>query len=60
MSKPSAMRVGSAIMSDPDARRELLRDSFTRSIEHVDELTDGLTDEVSSTGRPRRPTASRG
>ena len=30
------------------AVRELLRDSFTRLIEHVDELTDGLTDEVSS------------
>ena len=27
--------------------RELLRDSFTRLIEHVDDLTDGLTDEVS-------------
>ena len=33
-------------MSDPDASaRELLRDSFTRLIEHVDELTDGLTDD---------------
>jgi hypothetical protein len=31
-------------MSD-DAARELLRDSFTRLIEHVDEITDGLTDE---------------
>jgi len=31
-------------MSD-DAVRELLRDAFTRLIEHVDELTDGLTDE---------------
>jgi Protein of unknown function (DUF664) len=31
-------------MSD-DAARELLRDSFTRLIEHVDEVTDGLTDE---------------
>ncbi|GAA2535831.1 mycothiol transferase [Mycolicibacterium diernhoferi] len=30
------------------AVRELLRDFFTRLIEHVDELTDGLTDEVSS------------
>src|SRR5215469_418515 len=29
------------------AAQELLRDSFTRLIEHVDELTDGLTDEVS-------------
>ncbi|GJF08440.1 hypothetical protein NGTWS0302_27830 [Mycolicibacterium cyprinidarum] len=26
------------------AARELLRDAFTRLIEHVDELTDGLTD----------------
>jgi hypothetical protein len=36
--------------SDPDAVaavRELLRDSFTRLIEHADDLTDGLTDEVS-------------
>ena len=35
-------------MSDSDisAARELLRDSFTRLIEHVDDLTDGLTDEV--------------
>ncbi|MCV7151393.1 mycothiol transferase [Mycolicibacterium pyrenivorans] len=33
-------------MSDIDAARELLRDSFTRLIEHVDELTDGLTDDV--------------
>lgn len=32
---------------DSDAVRELLRDSFTRLIEHVDNLTDGLTDEVS-------------
>jgi hypothetical protein len=31
-------------MSD-DAVRELLRDSFTRLIEHVDEVTEGLTDE---------------
>ncbi len=30
------------------AAREVLRDSFTRLIEHVDELTDGLSDEVSS------------
>lgn len=30
-----------------DAARELLRDSFTRLIEHVDDLTDGLTDDVS-------------
>jgi hypothetical protein len=33
-------------MESPDAAaRELLRDAFTRLIEHVDELTDGLTDE---------------
>jgi len=31
-------------MSD-SAVRELLRDAFTRLIEHVDELTDGLTDD---------------
>jgi len=30
------------------AARELLRDAFTRLIEHVDELTDGLTDETSN------------
>lgn len=36
-------------MSDSDAAaRELLRDAFTRLIEHVDELTNGLTDEVSN------------
>ena len=29
------------------AAREILRDAFTRLIEHVDDLTDGLTDEVS-------------
>jgi hypothetical protein len=36
-------------MADTDtaAVRELLRDSFTRLIEHVDDLTDGLTDELS-------------
>ena len=36
-------------MSDTDtaAVRELLRDSFTRLIEHVDDLTDGLSDELS-------------
>lgn len=33
--------------ADSDAVRELLRDSFTRLIEHVDDLTDGLTEEVS-------------
>ncbi len=30
-----------------DAAREILRDSFTRLIEHVEDLTDGLVDEVS-------------
>jgi Protein of unknown function (DUF664) len=30
------------------AAQELLRDAFTRLIEHVDDLTDGLTDEMSS------------
>ncbi len=34
--------------TDSDAVRELLRDSFIRLIEHVDDVTDGLTDEVSS------------
>jgi hypothetical protein len=33
-------------MSDLTAAQEFLRDSFTRLIEHVEELTDGLTDEV--------------
>lgn len=32
--------------TDIDAARELLRDSFTRLIEHADDLTDGLTDDV--------------
>ncbi|MBI3214504.1 MAG: mycothiol transferase [Mycobacterium sp.] len=32
--------------SDASATRELLRDAFTRLIEHADALTDGLTDEV--------------
>jgi hypothetical protein len=43
-------------MSDSDAAaaRELLRDSFTRLIEHVEELTDDLTDEVAL----YRPTAT--
>ena len=40
--------------SDIHAVREMLRDSFTRLIEHVDDLTDGLTDEVSLF----RPTAT--
>jgi Protein of unknown function (DUF664) len=36
-------------MSSSDAAtQELLRDAFTRLIEHVDELTDGLTDEQAS------------
>jgi hypothetical protein len=30
------------------AAQELLRDSFTRLIEHVDQLVDGLTDEVAN------------
>jgi hypothetical protein len=41
-------------LSDADAARELLRDSFTRIIEHVQEITDDLTDEVSFF----RPTAT--
>lgn len=40
--------------SDAAAARELLRDSFTRLIEHVEALTDDLTDEVAL----YRPTAS--
>lgn len=40
--------------TDAGAARELLRDSFTRLIEHVDQLTDDLTDEVAL----YRPTAS--
>lgn len=32
---------------DAAAARDVLRDAFTRLIEHVDGLTDGLTDEVS-------------
>jgi Protein of unknown function (DUF664) len=35
-------------MSDLTAAQELLRDSFTRLIEHVDELTDGLTEELAA------------
>ena len=34
--------------ADDVADRELLRDAFTRLIEHVDELTDGLTDDRAS------------
>jgi Protein of unknown function (DUF664) len=35
-------------MADPDvlAIRELLRDAFTRLIEHVDDLTDGLSEQT--------------
>lgn len=40
--------------TDAAAARELLRDAFTRIIEHVDDLTDDLTDEVSFF----RPTAT--
>lgn len=36
------------------AARELLRDAFTRLIEHADELTDGLTDDIAN----YRPTPS--
>ena len=32
---------------DAASAREILRDSFTRIIEHVDDVTDGLSDEVS-------------
>lgn len=36
-------------MAESDtAVQELLRDAFTRLIEHVDELTDGLTDEMAN------------
>lgn len=35
-------------MSDADAARELLRDSFTRLIEHVESITENLSDETSS------------
>ncbi|MGZ8748009.1 MAG: mycothiol transferase [Mycobacterium sp.] len=40
--------------SSDDAIRALLRDSFTRLIEHVEGLTDGLTDEIAFF----RPTAN--
>jgi hypothetical protein len=40
--------------SEVAAVRELLRDAFTRLIEHVEELTDGLTDEMAF----YRPTAT--
>ncbi|MBO0866701.1 MAG: mycothiol transferase [Mycobacterium sp.] len=35
-------------MPSTTAAQELLRDAFARLIEHVDELTDGLTDDKSS------------
>jgi len=38
--------VGAMADTDIAAARELLRDSFTRLIEHADDLTDGLTDDV--------------
>lgn len=38
---------GSLGQVDVPAAREILRDAFTRIIEHVDDLTDDLTDEVS-------------
>ena len=41
-------------MADSEAVHELLRDSFTRLIEHVEDLTDGLTDELAI----YRPTAT--
>ncbi|AMO63354.1 Protein of uncharacterised function (DUF664) [Mycolicibacterium phlei] len=43
-------------MSDSDAAavREVLRDAFTRQIEHVEDLTDELTDEIAFF----RPTAT--
>jgi Protein of unknown function (DUF664) len=34
--------------AEAEAAQELLRDAFSRLIEHCDELTDGLTDEVSN------------
>ena len=33
--------------SDADAARELLRDAFTRLIEHVENITENLDDETS-------------
>jgi hypothetical protein len=40
--------------TDDAAVRELLRDAFTRLVEHVDEITDGLTDDQAN----YRPTPS--
>ncbi|MGH3970962.1 MAG: mycothiol transferase, partial [Mycobacterium sp.] len=42
-----------ASTDDAAVIQDLLRDAFTRLIEHVDEITEGLTDEVSG----YRPTA---
>ncbi len=42
------------------AAQELLRDAFTRLIEHVDELTDGLTDQLACYRPTPAPTALRG
>jgi hypothetical protein len=44
----SGTKTNSGSLKESAAVRELLRDAFTRLIEHVDDLTDGLTDEVSS------------
>src|ERR1700744_5624569 len=41
---PGSIRVASMASTDA-AVQELLRDAFTRLIEHVDELTEGLTDD---------------
>src|SRR3954451_15477529 len=51
---PAPGSVGRMADTDVQAVRELLRDAFTRQIEHVDDLTDDLTDEVSFF----RPTAA--
>ncbi len=51
---PPPGSVGRMADTDVQAVRELLRDAFTRQIEHVDDLTDDLTDEVSFF----RPTAT--
>jgi Protein of unknown function (DUF664) len=42
-----ARNVAGMSNTDAGAAQELLRDAFTRLIEHVDDLTDGLTDEMS-------------
>jgi len=46
--RQTARNVAGMTSTDVTAAQELLRDAFTRLIEHVDELTDGLTDELSS------------